>query len=107
MQRELKVFGFAPNIKLQEGDGEWKGLEYAAYLLSQRFGERGRPYLVHVAKSMSVPLMQEMQTMFLDELVETSESIFRGLRNEVQSSFLSTHFIMERHREALYVVLLY
>lgn len=33
--------------------------------------------------------------------MQTSQSRFRGQRNEFQPSFLATHFIIERHREAL------
>ncbi|KAJ8296782.1 3-O-alpha-D-mannopyranosyl-alpha-D-mannopyranose xylosylphosphotransferase [Rhodotorula toruloides] len=102
MQRDLLVGGVAPGTSTDDPDGEWKGLGYSNWLLDQRFGKRKRPYLVHVAKTISMPLLREVQLVFHEELSATAEARFRGKApNEVQPLFLATMYIIERHREAL------
>lgn len=53
-------------------DGEWRGLGYSAYLLDERFGARARPYIAHVAKSVSPALLKEMAGVWNEEMMEVS-----------------------------------
>ncbi|GAA5983287.1 hypothetical protein JCM11641_002250 [Rhodosporidiobolus odoratus] len=103
MQRDLLVSGVAPeDAQHTNGDGEWRGLGYSAWLLDRRFGERKRPYLVHVAKTLPMPILKEMQQVFLTELTATAAAQFRGKGpTEVAMMFLLTHYVVEKHREAL------
>ncbi|BGP45053.1 hypothetical protein JCM10450v2_000870 [Rhodotorula kratochvilovae] len=94
MQRDLLVSGVSAENTHDDPEGEWRGLGYTAWLLDQRFGKRGRPYLVHVAKTVSTPMLREVQ--------QTAEARFRGSGPaEVQTLFLLTHYTIEKHREAL------
>lgn len=85
MQHELRVKGVEPEEEKSDADGEWRGLQYAAHLIGEhrfsffrrdltvadtRFGSRikGRPYIVHVAKTHSTALLQEAAQMFHEEL---------------------------------------
>ncbi|TKA55467.1 hypothetical protein B0A53_02393 [Rhodotorula sp. CCFEE 5036] len=102
LQRDLLVTGVSPENTHDSADGEWKGLGYSAWLLDERFGARARPYLLHIAKVISVPLLKEMQQVFISELTTTASSRFRGDQlTEVQTLFLATHYVVEKHREAL------
>jgi hypothetical protein len=78
MQRDLLVGGVAPSVSQTDPDSEWKSLGTAAFLLDQRFGRRARPYLVHVAKAVSIPMLREVQMVFLDALTQVRHfSTFR------------------------------
>ncbi|GAA5862968.1 hypothetical protein JCM1840_002342 [Sporobolomyces johnsonii] len=102
MQRDLLVGGVAPEKVTDDGDGEWRGLDMSAWLLDERFGKRRRPYLIHVAKTVSIPMLKEMQSVFLDALTKTAEARFRGKAPvEVQPMYLYTMYTIEKHREAL------
>ncbi|KAF8884732.1 hypothetical protein CPB84DRAFT_1734273 [Gymnopilus junonius] len=95
------------------GWSEWRGLETAdsrkflsslTICLSERFGSRGRPYLVHNARSLPLPLLHEASLAFPSAFSSTATSRFRGqdaARPESHTLWLATHFIVERHREAL------
>ena len=93
MQRDLLVSGVDPANDRTDPDSEWKSLGTAGHLLSalsfsafarylnikppfsradRRFGARRRPYLVHVAKAVSMPMLKELQTVFIDELTQVS-----------------------------------
>ncbi|ORY85412.1 hypothetical protein BCR35DRAFT_330888 [Leucosporidium creatinivorum] len=101
-QRDLPVSSVSPDATHDDPDGEWRGLGYSNWLLSQRFGERARPYLVHEGKSVSMPMLREVQRVWVDELTETAASRFRGKAPlEVQLWFLLFHYTIEKHREAL------
>jgi hypothetical protein len=76
-------------------------LTYANWLLDRRFGERARPYLAHQAKVISSPLLDEAASVWPSELEETAGVRFRGRGNEVNTLFLATHYVLEKHREAL------
>ncbi|KAJ6551951.1 hypothetical protein B0H19DRAFT_1297934 [Mycena capillaripes] len=72
----------------------------------QRFGTRKRPYMQHNARALSVPLMHEVSLAFGEYFAATPLSQFRGshkvpMEYEVNTIFLSTHYVVERHREAL------
>ncbi|KAJ7467158.1 hypothetical protein FB451DRAFT_407107 [Mycena latifolia] len=88
------------------GGGEWRSLGWSAHILNQRFGTRGRAYVQHNARSFSLPLLHETALMFGDSFALTPMSQFRGSHAvsgefEVNTIFTATHFVMERHREAL------
>jgi len=96
LQRDLLVRGVPPDDTHDDPEGEWRGLGYSAFLLGtlsrasvphrdwrgrpglckssrslrtdERFGKRARPYLVHVAKTVSLPVLREAQQVFLDAL---------------------------------------
>jgi hypothetical protein len=112
-----------------DGGGEWRSLGWSAHLLSAchtylylshptvqltfstitldgRFGTRKRPYMHHNARALSLPLMHEAALAFGAEFAATPLSQFRGSHTvagefEVNTIFLSTHYVIERHREAL------
>ncbi|KAI1310802.1 Xanthine phosphoribosyltransferase 1 [Mortierella claussenii] len=81
--------------------GEWNSLQYSNYLLSKQFGARHRSYLAHVPHVLSTTLLQEIQSMWSEELSETSSHRFRGEGegHDVQVSFFLAHYVMERLRE--------
>ncbi|GAA5896666.1 uncharacterized protein JCM6883_006974 [Sporobolomyces salmoneus] len=104
MQRDLLVGGVDPNTidKQVDPESEWKSLGTAAFFLDRRFGVRKRPYLVHVAKTVSTPMLRELQTVLLDELTQTAQARFRGKGPvEAQMMHLLVHYTVEKHREAL------
>lgn len=72
MQRDLLVGGVDPVHETSDPESEWKSLGTAAFLLDRRFGARKRPYLVHVAKTVSTSVLQELQSVFLHELTQVS-----------------------------------
>lgn len=80
---------------------EWEGIQYANYLLSKRFGMRSRVYSSHLPHSMSMPILREMATVWSEELVMTASHRFRGEGQDIHLTFMFTHYVMERHREAL------
>jgi hypothetical protein len=107
-----------------DGGGEWRSLHWSSHILSahaqpsysasshayclpdQRFGTRGRAYIGHNARSLSLPLMHEAALAFGDYFALTPMSQFRGSHEvggefEVNTIFTATHFVIERHREAL------
>ncbi|KAF9290434.1 Xanthine phosphoribosyltransferase 1 [Mortierella alpina] len=83
--------------------GEWNSLQYSNYLLSKQFGPRYRPYLAHVPHVLSVPMLQEIQSLWPEDFKNTSSHRFRGegQAKDVQVSFLLAHYVMERLREAM------
>ncbi|KAJ7927835.1 hypothetical protein B0H13DRAFT_1598315 [Mycena leptocephala] len=104
MQPHLLVGGDASGDA--DGNGEWRSLGWSSHLMSQRFGLRKRPYTQHNARALSVPLMHEMSLTFGSYFAATPFSQFRGSHNapeelEVNTIFMATHFVIERHREAL------
>ncbi|KAF7368693.1 hypothetical protein MVEN_00193800 [Mycena venus] len=74
-----------------DGGGEWRSLGWSAHLLNERFGTRKRPYMHHNARALSLPLLHEVSLAFGGEPNEF----------EVNTIFISTHYVIERHREAL------
>ncbi|GAA5942317.1 uncharacterized protein JCM15063_002968 [Sporobolomyces koalae] len=102
MQRDLLVAGVDSTNQDTDPESEWKGLGFAGHLLDRRFGTRKRPYLVHVAKSVSLPLLKEMHSVFMTDLTRTAEARFRGKGLiEAQTMHLFVHYTIEKHREAL------
>lgn len=80
--------------------GEWQPLKYSNWLLSERFGERSRPYMIHVAKTISPAILRELDEIWPDEFLTTAGHRFRGQR-DVYTTFLHGHYIVERWRELL------
>ncbi|GAA6043535.1 hypothetical protein JCM8097_001208 [Rhodosporidiobolus ruineniae] len=102
MYRNFLVEGMPSHEAPDDREGEWVGLKNTNWLLSKRFGRRSRPYLAHVAKSLSMPVLREAATVFSDAFDSTAASRFRGRgRNEVTPHFLVSHYTIEKHREAL------
>ncbi|KAJ7475403.1 hypothetical protein B0H11DRAFT_2427857 [Mycena galericulata] len=89
-----------------DGGGEWRSLGWSAHILNQRFGTRRRAYVQHNARALTLPLMHEATLTFGDYFALTPKSQFRGSHGvsgefEVNMIFTVSHFVMERHREAL------
>lgn len=101
MQRNLLVTGEAPGTSRHKATGEWPSLTYANWLLDRRFGERGRPYLAHQAKTLVRPLLEEATSTWSIEFDESAGVRFRGQGNDLNTLFLATHYVLEKHREAL------
>ena len=93
---------------------------HSSRFLARRFGYRGRPYIAHAPKIMSVPLMHELSLgMWRKEFSETARRPLRGMNghyggrgghhgsahsrggDDVHSSFLFGNYVVERWREAL------
>ncbi|CAK5274298.1 unnamed protein product [Mycena citricolor] len=91
---------------MADGNGEWRSLRWSAQVLDKRFGTRRRPYVQHNARALSLPLMHEAALTFGSEFANTPLSHFRGSHDvsgeyEINTIFLASHFVIERHREAL------
>ncbi|KAJ7698256.1 hypothetical protein B0H17DRAFT_1196847 [Mycena rosella] len=89
-----------------DGGGEWRSLGWSSHLLNERFGTRKRPYIHHNARALCLPLMHEMSLAFGSYFAATPLSQFRGSHKvageyEVNTIFMATHYVIERHREAL------
>ncbi|KAF7305892.1 hypothetical protein HMN09_00743400 [Mycena chlorophos] len=89
-----------------DGGGEWRSLGWTAHLLNQRFGGRGRAYVEHNPRPFSLPLLHETALAFGKAFADTPRSQFRGSHTtdgeyEVNTIFAATHYVIERHREAL------
>ncbi|KAG8767213.1 hypothetical protein FRC12_006390 [Ceratobasidium sp. 428] len=98
----------SPNPDIPQHDGlEWESLQYSNWLLSNRFGSRHRPYPTHLAKALSIPMLQEVTAAWPDDTALTASRPFRGMRHTVGGTadaymvFLEHHWIIERWREAL------
>ncbi|KAJ7034915.1 hypothetical protein C8F04DRAFT_1100487 [Mycena alexandri] len=90
----------------EDGGGEWRALHWTAWVLDQRFGARRRPYVLHYARALSLPLLHELALALPTFFDFTPLSRFRGMHAvkgefEVNTIFAATHYIVERHREAL------
>src|SRR5271170_4888606 len=70
-------------------------------MLGKRFGWRRRLYVAHHGKALSRTVLKEIRDTFPTEIHETSTHHFRSEGKDVNSIFLHTHYIMERHRELL------
>ncbi|KAJ7065847.1 hypothetical protein C8F01DRAFT_1366746 [Mycena amicta] len=104
MDPDLLVGG--DNTGAGDGGGEWRSIPWSGHLLDERFGTRKRPYMKHISRSLSLPLLHECLLAFGKPYAATPLSQFRGAHFadrewEVNTIFLATHFIIERHREAL------
>ncbi|PCH36029.1 hypothetical protein WOLCODRAFT_28307 [Wolfiporia cocos MD-104 SS10] len=89
-----------------ETPGEWRGMGESNYLLSERFGRRHRPYVMHEAKIVSRALLAEARAMFPESFARSATHHFRetagpGAPSDVNTLFMHAHFIVERAREAM------
>jgi hypothetical protein len=93
-------------------NSEWPALRYSNHLLStslpstqlitgQRFGVRRRVYVAHFARPLSRTILKEVESDFPTETHETSTHRFRNEGKEINTLFLHSHYLMERHRETL------
>ncbi|GBE85251.1 3-O-alpha-D-mannopyranosyl-alpha-D-mannopyranose xylosylphosphotransferase [Sparassis crispa] len=101
LQSNLLVPPTKPHPRTQ---GEWKSMGLTNTMLGTRFGIRYRPYVVHEAKTASVPLLHEMALMWPGQFALTATHAFRetqGGDGDVNTMFLLSHFVVERAREAL------
>ncbi|KIY74341.1 hypothetical protein CYLTODRAFT_484660 [Cylindrobasidium torrendii FP15055 ss-10] len=94
------------NAGLARGEHEALSLRWSAKVLSDRFGTRARSYISHNTRAFSLPLMHEASLAFADNYHFTTFSRFRGQHKkpkqfEMNTIFTTTHYTMERHREAL------
>ncbi|KAJ6546616.1 hypothetical protein B0H10DRAFT_1322834 [Mycena sp. CBHHK59/15] len=108
-----QVFRIDPNLLVggdstgrADGGGEWRSLGWSSHLLNERFGTRSRPYMHHNARALSLPLLHEVSLAFGGYFAATPLSQFRGSHKvageyEVNTIFMATHYVIERHREAL------
>ncbi|EPQ30698.1 uncharacterized protein PFL1_01599 [Pseudozyma flocculosa PF-1] len=101
------VFRIDPHIKVAGksdpsfSQGEWSSLEHTNWILDQRFGKRQRPYIVHLHRSFSLPLLIESRLMFAKEIHESARMRFRDSGQNIVTQYLAYHTTIERHREAL------
>ncbi|KAH9933266.1 hypothetical protein B0H21DRAFT_835315 [Amylocystis lapponica] len=101
MQPNLLVSPLKPPRGIK---GEWRSMGESNYLLSQRFGSRHRPYIVHEAKTVSRALLGELEAHWPDAFAASATHPFRETRigtGDVNTLFLHAHFVVERAREAL------
>lgn len=101
MQSDLMVPPTTRDTK--KAHGEWQTLQYSNKLLGDRFGQRYRPYTTHEAKTLVKSMVEEVSITWHAELHHTGQQRFR-LNPEGKDAylpFLATHWMVERHREAL------
>lgn len=85
-------------------DGEWGGLRHSSHLLHARFNSGPQPYPDHIPKALSIPLLDEAQIIWSEEM---SLSAIRGFRiskrgeGDIATVPLVQWLRMERWREAL------
>ncbi|CAE6520913.1 unnamed protein product [Rhizoctonia solani] len=101
MQSDLLVSSLVDGAR--PSDGEWHSLEFSNRLLSDRFGLRKRPYVIHEAKASKRSLLSEISLMWSTEMAETSVHPFRTdpLLRDAHMGFMAAHFVVERWREGL------
>ena len=94
-----------PKLDTRPSRGEWQPLRESNVLLSQRFGATNRPYTAHMAKAMSVSLLQEVYACFPEAFLRTASRPMRDVHKtdpgDIHTAWLLPHFTIERHREAL------
>ncbi|KAF8757746.1 N-acetylglucosamine-1-phosphate transferase alpha and beta subunits [Rhizoctonia solani] len=72
-------------------------------IIGDRFGQRYRPYTTHEAKTLVKSMVDEVSITWHSQLHYTGQQRFR-MNPEAKDAylpFLTTHWIVERHREAL------
>ncbi|KAG8715128.1 Xanthine phosphoribosyltransferase 1 [Ceratobasidium sp. 394] len=110
VMRMQNYITISPNPDIPQHDGlEWESLRYSNWLLSNRFGSRHRPYPTHLAKSLSIPMLQEVADAWPNEIALAASRPFRGMKHmrggettaDAYMVFLEHHWVVERWREAL------
>ncbi|KAH9933272.1 hypothetical protein B0H21DRAFT_780951 [Amylocystis lapponica] len=102
LQADLLVPPHTPIGKKVQG--EWRSMGLSNSLLSDRFGARHRPYVVHEAKTGSRALLHEMALTWPHAFADTATHAFRETQagqGDVNTMFMLAHFVVERAREAL------
>ncbi|KAG9119574.1 hypothetical protein FRC07_005346 [Ceratobasidium sp. 392] len=101
MQSDLLVSSLVDGA--HPSSGEWHSLEFSNRLLSDRFGSRRRPYVIHEAKALKRSLIAEISLIWSSELAVTSSHPFRTdpLLRDAHMGFIAAHFVVERWREGL------
>ncbi|CAG8539652.1 3336_t:CDS:2 [Diversispora eburnea] len=103
------LYGFKFNIQhdltvpFQPGKyhGEWFALCHTNMLLSKRFGYRKRAYVAHSSHILSKTILKEISEEWAKEFHITSSHRFRYINPNVHTTFMFTHYVMEKHRETL------
>ncbi|TFY57965.1 hypothetical protein EVJ58_g6702 [Rhodofomes roseus] len=101
LQPDLLVKPDRPTTKVK---GEWRSLGESNWLLSNRFGARSRPYVAHEAKPAGMHLLHELHTIWPEVFASSALHKFRETvmgDGDVNTMFMSAHFVVERAREAL------
>ncbi|KAF9965749.1 Xanthine phosphoribosyltransferase 1 [Mortierella alpina] len=90
-----------PTEKNPVNIGEWSSLQYTNFLLSQRFGPRYRAYLAHIPHVLSVPILNEIEDLWPQDVESTASHRFKGEGDakDIHVTFFMAHFVMERLRE--------
>lgn len=84
--------------------GEEVGIKRAAWVLGRRFSMRPYYYFTHHPRTLWLPLLLEAAQTFPEAFSDTPLSRFRAqsdVPTPVQTVFLGSWYIVERHREAL------
>jgi hypothetical protein len=84
--------------------GEEPGIKRAAWVLGRRFSMRPYYYITHHPRTLSLPLLLEAAQTFPEAFSKTPLSRFRAQSDvpvSIQTVFLGSWYIVERHREAL------
>lgn len=82
--------------------GEKPFLIYTSWLLNQRFGERKRKGQGHFGHSLSRSIMREAIGSFPGPELQSACKRFRGEPGfQLYSWYVTFHYLMERHREAM------
>ncbi|KAH9849530.1 hypothetical protein C2E23DRAFT_737200 [Lenzites betulinus] len=101
LQESLRVSADRPHRGVE---GEWRSMGESNWLLSNRFGRRQRPYVVHEAKAVSFAILQEIALVWPDEIAKSATHAFReteGGDGDFYQLFIFAHYLVERAREAL------
>ncbi|OSD02439.1 hypothetical protein PYCCODRAFT_1467800 [Trametes coccinea BRFM310] len=101
LQSGLQV---SPDRPTPRVEGEWRSMGESNWLLSNRFGRRHRPYVVHEAKAVSAAIVHELGLVWPAEIAETATHRFRETEaghGDFYLMFMHAHYIVERAREAL------
>jgi hypothetical protein len=85
--------------------GEWPGLQYAGWLLDERFGTRIRPWVSHTQRIFLTPMLAELRLTWGEEFERLGLSRFRQLSRDANIAIqhLHHHALIELHRQALLV----
>lgn len=84
--------------------GEESGIKRAAWTLGKRFSMRPYYYITHHPRTLWLPLLLEAAQTFPETFSSTPLSRFRaqvGVPASIQTVFLASWYVVERHREAL------
>jgi hypothetical protein len=90
-----------PDYRGVKGQGEWPALHWSNHLLSQLFGSRSRPYVAHSTEVLATPLLREMAATFSAAFADTAKHRFRGDGQDVHTTFMAVHYVIEMHRSVV------